>query len=55
MKKNANISEIGGKKLLILDLDETLIHSVSENEMYEVLIPDQGGAPIRMNVRPYVG
>ena len=40
------------KKFLILDLDETLIHSVDEKQPAQVVLTDIE-EPIRMNVRPY--
>lgn len=42
------------QKYLVLDLDETLIHSVSKDEICQVTISDEGGCAIRMNIRPYV-
>ena len=54
IKETVQIPEAGNQKYLILDLDETLIHSVEKTENCQVTLPDNNGADIRMNVRPYV-
>ena len=43
----------GERKILILDLDETLIHTVEKQENCQVTITDANGSNIRMNIRPY--
>ncbi|CAD8179881.1 unnamed protein product [Paramecium pentaurelia] len=42
------------KKILILDLDETLIHSCTSKEKSQVQLKTEDGQLLRFNVRPYL-